>query len=193
MEQNTPSIDELLRGAADAARPVVRGVQESQFAEPTPCAEYDVRELLIHLLDVTIEFQKVAARESPALAGDPRLLDGDWRGTFDEESRRLAEAWAAPGALEGNSPGMGLPQTVLSQMILVDLTVHAWDLARATSQQFQPDPQTVDVTLPTCEQLAPTGREMGAFGPEVSVRDDAPPFDRLLGLLGRDPHWAPGV
>jgi len=31
----------------------------------------------------------------------------------------------------------------------------------------------------------------GIFGPVVAVADDAPQFDRVLGLSGRDPTWTP--
>ena len=31
----------------------------------------------------------------------------------------------------------------------------------------------------------------GIFGPEVAVPSDAPLFDRILGVTGRDPDWQP--
>jgi hypothetical protein len=37
------------------------------------------------------------------------------------------------------------------------------------------------------------GPGVEVFGPEVTVPADAPLQDRLLGLIGRDPAWAPPV
>lgn len=41
-----------------------------------------------------------------------------------------------------------------------------------------------DELLPEVENW----RQMGVYGPAVPVPDDAPLQDRLLGLVGRDPH-----
>jgi hypothetical protein len=44
------------------------------------------------------------------------------------------------------------------------------------------------------EQLVPeveAWRQMGVYGPPVSVPSDAPLQDRLLGLVGRDPRPVP--
>ena len=54
-----------------------------------------------------------------------------------------------------------------------------------------------DATMPPTlvqglwEELSPQAeewREMGVYGPQVEVPDDAPLQDRLLGLTGRQPH-----
>lgn len=190
MSEQLPEIDRLLGRAVDTARPVIRGIAPDQLTGTTPCAEYDVRRLLNHLMQVVIGFRRVAAKQRMEL-GDQDVLADDWRAQFDTESRRLIEAWSAPGALEGESAGLGLPQSVTVQLVLVDLVVHSWDLARATGQPVRPDPELVDLLFPTCQRMALTGRTMGAFGPEVEVPADAPTFDRLLGIVGRDPSWTP--
>ncbi|MFD5349477.1 maleylpyruvate isomerase N-terminal domain-containing protein, partial [Streptomyces anulatus] len=48
----TQTIGELLEAASDRALPVVRGIDDGQLGDATPCAEYDVRALVKHLFQV---------------------------------------------------------------------------------------------------------------------------------------------
>lgn len=183
---------DLLDGAARRARPVVRGVEDGLLGAPTPCEEYDVRALLNHLLLVVVNFQSLAARESADFSATPdHVGEGGWRTRFEEETARLVEAWSAPGALEGTSPGMGLPQHTVGGMVLGDLTVHAWDLARATGQDYAPYGPSVPVLEETLGALAPTARRMNVFGEPFSLPDGASAFERVLAVTGRDPGWSP--
>lgn len=186
MSEDIPGV---LKSAAAVARPVVEGVTEARFGDPTPCAEYDVKELLNHLFLVVTNFQALAKGGTADFSTTPDRLTGDWRGEFGAETERLVEAWSAPEALEGVSAGMGLPQPVVAKMILLDLTIHAWDLARATGRDFTPDPRAVSVLLGFLGDMAPMARANGVFGEEVEVGDDATDFERLLGGSGRDPQW----
>jgi uncharacterized protein (TIGR03086 family) len=67
----------------------------------------------------------------------------------------------------------------------LDLTVHAWDLARGITVDERLGEELVDDALafigPQVEQLAGTGM----FAPPVAVGDDADAQTRLLALLGR--------
>ncbi|WP_314173531.1 TIGR03086 family metal-binding protein [Streptomyces winkii] len=192
----TNEISRLLDGAARHARPVIRGVRDAQLSEPTPCSEYDVRALLNHLFHVVVSFQALAAKATADFTTTPDYVGdwGDgWRARFDTETARLVEAWSAPGALEGHSQGMGLPQRTVGGMVLGDLTVHAWDLARATGQDFTPYEPSFPVLLEGWKELAPTGRKMGVFGEPFPVPQDASDLDELLALSGRDPGWRPPV
>ncbi|MEU3972040.1 TIGR03086 family metal-binding protein [Streptomyces bacillaris] len=190
----TQKISELLEAAAARALPVVRGIDDAQLANRTPCAEYDVRALLNHLFLVVVNFQALAAREEADFGREPDFVaDGDWRARFGEETARLVAAWDAPGAEEGTTGQLGMPARTVGLMVLGDLTVHPWDLARATGADFVPAPEVVEEVSPGLAALAPQGREMKVFGEPVPVGADATAFDRLLGLTGRDPGWRPGV
>uniref|UniRef100_UPI002FF22E2B TIGR03086 family metal-binding protein n=1 Tax=Streptomyces cyaneofuscatus TaxID=66883 RepID=UPI002FF22E2B len=144
----TQTIGALLEAAAGRALPVVRGIDDGQLDRRTPCEEYDVRALLNHLFLVVVNFQALAAREEADFGREPEFVTGDWRGRFGEETARLVEAWSVPGAEEGATGQMGLPARTVGLMVLGDLTVHAWDLARATGAEFVPDPGVVEEVGP---------------------------------------------
>jgi len=76
---------------------------------------------------------------------------------------------------------------------LNEVLVHGWDVAVATGQPYRPDDASAHACLRFAHDFAaasPEGRN-SIYGPVVPVPDDAPVFDRLLGLTGRDPSWAP--
>ncbi|MER7455524.1 TIGR03086 family metal-binding protein [Micromonospora sp. NPDC126480] len=184
---------DLLAAAAPRTVAVVRGIADDQFDLPTPCSEYAVRDLMNHLFQVVVNFQQLAAKRPAEWADKPDFLNDGWRDRFEAETRRLIDAWADPASLEGVSPGMGLPQATVGGMVLLDLTVHGWDLAVATGQPYQPAPEAVRALHELVEQLGPNARKMGVFAEAVPARADLPDLDRLLAGTGRDPVWAAGT
>ncbi|MFH8760039.1 TIGR03086 family metal-binding protein [Streptomyces atroolivaceus] len=185
------TISELLEGATARAVPVVRGIEDDQLALGTPCSEYDVRALLNHLLLVIENFRALAAKGSTDFSRTEDVVTGDWRGRFDDETALLVKAWAGPGAEEGTTGGMQMPARTVGLMVLGDLTVHAWDLARATGQDFVPDPVVVAELEPGLAAMAPQAREMKVFGEPFPVAPGATAFERVLAVTGRDPGWRP--
>ena len=174
-----------MAAAAERTVPVVQGIDDKQLSDPTPCAEFQVRDLLNHLFQVVVSFQALATKQNVDFDAKPDFLDGDWRNRFAEETRKLAVAWSDPAAVEGTSPRMGLPQAAVANLVLVDLTVHGWDLSRGTGQAYTPSPEVVAAVIPFTEQMAPMGRERGAFAAMTEFPPDADEFVRLLSLTGR--------
>jgi len=180
----------LLREAADAGIPVLRGIGDDRLDDPTPCAEFRVRDLINHLYQVVVNFQAAARRERSDFSSTPEVVTAtDWRDGFAEETAKLVDAWTDPTALDGVSPGMGLKQAVVGQMALLDLTLHPWDLARATGQAFVPSAAAVADLHAMVDEMGPTARQMKVFGSQLTPRPDADEFDRLLAKTGRDPMW----
>ncbi|PKB71521.1 MAG: hypothetical protein BZY87_05040 [SAR202 cluster bacterium Io17-Chloro-G6] len=70
---------------------------------------------------------------------------------------------------------------------IVDMIIHTWDLAKATGQNTTLDSGLCEIGYNVIVNVAPTGRERGAFGPEVIVPDTASFQDRMLGMSGRTP------
>jgi uncharacterized protein (TIGR03086 family) len=76
---------------------------------------------------------------------------------------------------------------------ITELTVHGWDLARATGQTGELDTHLAEHALGWSRpMLRPEFLGPGnAFGLEVPVHGAAPAHDRLVGWFGRDPAWRP--
>jgi uncharacterized protein (TIGR03086 family) len=174
---------DMMTQAAERTAALTAKARENQLELPTPCSEFNVKALISHLEWVADLFTSLAAK-------GPMAEQREYAGDFPERVRRMLAAWEPRHAWEGDSPAMGLPMPAVATMALFDLVVHGWDLARATGAPFRADPEAVKVLLEFAEQMAPMGRQQGIFAEPVSVGRDATEFDRLLGLVGRDPVWA---
>ncbi|MGR6998166.1 TIGR03086 family metal-binding protein [Yinghuangia aomiensis] len=140
-----------------------------------------------HLYQVVVNFQVLAAKGSVDWSVPADYLHGDWRKQFAAEVDNLVAAWAAPGSEEGVSPGWGIASRTVGHMALLDLTLHAWDLARATGRRYEPAPEAVAEIGVFIDAMAPMARDNKVFGPEFPVPADAPAFARILGAAGRKP------
>ncbi|MFI6129639.1 TIGR03086 family metal-binding protein [Micromonospora sp. NPDC051141] len=180
---------ELLALAEPGTVAVVRGISDDHLDRPTPCRDYTVRDLLNHLFDVVVNFEALARREEADWSVRTDHLTSGWRDRFPKEAARLVETWSDPAVLEGVSAGMGVPQKTIGSMALIDLTVHGWDLARATDQEFTVDPSVVTALHEFLDERGDMGQQMGVFAAPVPT--DAAPgtLDALLGRTGRDPAW----
>lgn len=186
---------EMMAVAGAAAVRVVRGVTPDQLDAPTPCPDWDVRTLVNHLILWSAFRSETAARKQPAdetHTEDTDFTQGDWAETFAVQLDRATAAWAEPGATDGDTglAGGSMPATVIAAMMLGELVVHGWDLAAATGQKLDVEPEVLDVVREFGDTMGPMARQMGAFGDEVPVPDTAAPLDRVLGMVGRDPNWA---
>jgi uncharacterized protein (TIGR03086 family) len=179
-----------LRPAADAVAATADGVSEAQFGNPTPSGEWTVGVMINHLIGLTDAFtdgaRKIARTDTPEL--DPRV-PADWRDLLQVRLDRLVEAWRDPAAWAGETTvgGVTLPAPLTAAVVVDELVVHGWDLARGTSQPYEPDPAMVAASISFAEQFADLPG--GPFGP--SRPTEGSEFERLLGLTGRDPAWKP--
>jgi uncharacterized protein (TIGR03086 family) len=168
------------------------GVPDSALDAPTPCAESTVATLLDHIMGLS-EGLRASARKEPTDApqASAEHLDPDWRAVLPGRLDALVAAWREPGAGEGmtGAGGLTMPASDVAAVTLDELVLHGWDLARATGQPYEPDPGDVAAITPFLEAFGSEQGVPGLFGPMVPVPDDAPAFDRALGLSGRDPGW----
>jgi uncharacterized protein (TIGR03086 family) len=195
LDAMTTTLD-LAPQAAVAAR-LVDSVRDDQLSAPTPCADTSVAALLDHLHGLAVGMRRAAEKtptDSPPTASADHL-PADWRTRIPQELDALVAAWREPGAWEGTTRAGGaeLPASVMGVVALNEVLVHGWDLAVAIGRPYDVDDASARRCLEHAVWFAeaiPEGRDQ-IYGPVVPVPDDAPVLDRLLGLTGRDPGWAP--
>ena len=176
---------------------VLEGVRDDQLTAETPCPGQPVGTLIQHLDGVGEGFGAAARKDleggSQAPEPDAAKLPADWRTSIPEKLVALAEAWRDPGAWSGMTRvgGIDLPGEVAGVFALDELVVHGWDIAMATGQSFEVDPQLGEALHGFLRQAVVPEGTPGLFGPPVPVPDDAPLLDRVLGLTGRSPEWKP--
>jgi len=190
---------ELWRLARTGMDQVVVRIGSDDWARATPCVEWDVRDLLNHLVGSNLrhitliaggserDFWQARAEEQ-VLGVDPTA---DWMSSADA----LDLAFAEPGAMERTVDYRMPTGRALLHGRVFDVTVHTWDLAEALGAECVLDERLVSACLagPLAEVL---GKGLGMPATEDHEQLAAPPRSplapgmsdqqRVLWLAGRD-------
>jgi uncharacterized protein (TIGR03086 family) len=184
----------LLERALDQTAGLIAAIEPGQAGRATPCAGWDVRALVSHLVGPAMRNFLAAARDETIDWQAPaEEIGGDWAAAFRDRAAPLRAAWrAADLDRPVSGPGGEAPLHARADQQITELAVHDWDLAKATGQALADlDPAPAEHALAWSRQmLRPEFRGPDRFvGVEVPVADDAPVYDRLAGWFGRDPGW----
>ncbi|MEV8533855.1 TIGR03086 family metal-binding protein [Streptomyces sp. NPDC051211] len=177
---------------------LAEGIPDARLADPTPCPEYAVRDLLGHLAGLAVAFRDAARKDlgpTTDTAPDSAALSlpDRWREELPRVLGELAEAWRDPAAWTGmtRAGSVDLPGEIAGAVAVDELVIHGWDLARATGQEYAPDQGALRASHAFLLAAAEDEDRGGIYGAVVPVPDDAPLLDRAVGLSGRDPGWTP--
>ena len=188
-------IAELHEQALAATGRVVRGVPASRWQAGTPCASWDARALVGHLVSGNLWAAELAAggtiedaagRLGPDLAGQD-LAGTDLAGSYEASARAAAEAFRRPGALDAPcAVSYGpVPGSVYAGHRFFDVFIHGWDLAIATGQDARLDAALVRACREVIEPQLAAFRAAGALAGPLPVPVGASAQARLLAMLGR--------
>jgi uncharacterized protein (TIGR03086 family) len=187
--------------AAERMADLVRAVPDDVLDRPTPCGRYTVGDLLDHIGGCAVGFHQAATKTVPpendaVQDGDAANLAADWRESIPAALHEMAAAWRQPGAFDGltGAGGLEMPADAVAVVCVEELTVHGWDLARATGLPFEPSPADVEIALRFLSEFSgpESADQRGtAFAPAIFLDDDAPAIDRAVALSGRDVNWNP--
>lgn len=167
----------------------VDAVAPDQWEDPA-LPEWTVADLVAHMVTEMLWVRPLLAGEPAAEGRFPEatadLLGDDpftsWESSSDEALSALAEEDALVRTVHLSRGPAPAPEYVVE--LTADLTVHAWDLARATGGDTELDGGLVTAALLYAEQLPPEGLP-GLIDPALEVSDAAAPQVRLLAKFGR--------
>ena len=180
--------------AAEAAR-VARGVRAESLSEPSVCADWKVWDLVNHLVLYSshgLEHRALRKQLPEELTQRDFTADSDWAERYATQLDRALAAWRDPAAWEGEVD-LGftrMPASEIASLIVKELALHGWDLARSTGQDFKVPDETGEFVLAVVDEHAEVYRQYDGFADPVATADGATAFERALATSGRDPKGA---
>jgi len=178
-----------LQSGIDQAASVIDQITPQDYQSRTPCTEWNVRELMNHMVGALVMFRDVGVEGSV----DPAVFAADHLGDAPATALRTVGAaavgaWAAPGRIEGMAtlPFGEFPAAFALGLPAMDMLVHSWDLATATGQDVEWDRELVsDVAAFSQATFSDPAMRGDDFGPPVDPGPDADELSRLVAFLGR--------
>lgn len=179
------------------AERMVAQVTDDQLSAPTPCTEWTLRELLVHMTGSNNGFADTAeGRETNPEVWQGNTIGNDVVAEYAKSSQRVQAAFAAPDVLSRTFDVHGFgtyPAATAIGMHFIDYLAHGWDVAKAIGEEPELDEDLCEAVLAMGRrwpQGAPTIWGPGApFGHQVAIPPEASPQNRMLGFLGRTPTW----
>ena len=191
------SIDELHGHALADTTEFVEQIGVDDLSRSTPCAGWDLGELLAHMIGQNHGFAEALAAgrvQGPPperQAFRPRPFTGGPAAAWRASTRALAAAVAArrsaATAVLAEIGPQPLPRDRVVRIHLLDTVAHAWDVARALGRPYRPDAVLVAAVLAGARQLPATARTSpdAPFGP-MCPDEGGDDWRTALALLGRD-------
>ena len=187
---------DTLAGAFTQTRGILAAVTADQYADPTPCASWTVRDLANHIVEGANWFA-LCVNGGGAPDPDPThgvdYAAGDLVASYDEGVAASLAAFGAPGALERmiKLPFGEMPGAAFMAIATNDVVVHGWDLAMGTGQSAGYDDNLAALLLQPMRASIPDSMRgpdgQAPFGPQVEAADGAPAMHQLIAFFGRKP------
>lgn len=177
---------ELLERALGYTRARLAVVHDGLLDRPTPCEGWALGDLLAHMEDALDAFTEAAGGEV--------LLHGGSRAegrvaAIQEKACALLGAWGGPSpgdvVIAATGGGLDLRSTVLVATAALEVTVHGWDVGRATGEAADIPPELARDLLPVARAVVGPADRGVRFAAARPVAADAAYDVRLLAHLGR--------
>ncbi|MEV3939226.1 TIGR03086 family metal-binding protein [Glycomyces sp. NPDC049804] len=190
----------LHRRTMATATAIVGQVRADQLGAPTPCAGWDLSQLLAHMIGQNHGFASAARGETfePATWADRPVTEAPHE-AFAASAAEVVAAFATAGAVDRDWPllvgadgSVAVPGRQALGFHFIDYVAHAWDVAVSIGIRPEFEDDILAAVLPLAEEVPAEGpTRNGPYAPfaPVVVLEEAGQDDlsRLLAILGRDP------
>jgi uncharacterized protein (TIGR03086 family) len=188
---NSAISDGLARASA-AIGDLIDRIRAEQWTAPTPCTEWNVRDVVNHLAGMNLVLVALFD-EGPMPKRGADRLGADPASAYRQSAALLHAAAARPGVLarsQATPIGVATGADRL-QWRIVDLLAHAWDLVQATGVVTELPDGLAEQALAFARAQLPSQPRAGRFGDPQPVREHAPAIEQLVAFTGRPVPWTP--
>jgi uncharacterized protein (TIGR03086 family) len=162
------------------------GVRTDLLRRRTPCAGWDLGDLLAHMEDALDAFTEAAG-------GAVDVRRGQWAAgpvpAIQAKATALLGVWAGPApgdvVIETAAGRHDLHTPLLVATAALEVTVHGWDVGRATGEDAPVPTELAAALLPVAHATVSAADRGVRFAGALPVTDATPVGSRLLAFLGR--------
>jgi uncharacterized protein (TIGR03086 family) len=168
----------------------VHQIRDDQWHLPTPCAEWDVRALMQHLVNEQLWLPPLLEGKTIAEVGD--AFDGDnlgddpvgaWDAAI-ETSRASVSSLESLDKTTHLSFGDVPAEEYVTEMIF-DLHIHGWDLRTGIGADTKMDDEITQPLFAWTEKTMAAYRAGGVVAPPPPIPENASLQTKMLALAGR--------
>jgi uncharacterized protein (TIGR03086 family) len=185
----------MAAAAAESAR-IVGGVRCDQLSAVTPCADWDTRALLNHIILWTAysaERRAAGEQVSEELMSTDFVAEPGYAADYAAQLGKAVAAWSDPAVWQRSLNVMGTPTPAadVAALLIAEMVLHGWDAAKASGQRYTARDDVAQAVLTAVEANAELFRTYQGFAEPVPLPASASALDQAQAQSGRDPAWVP--
>jgi uncharacterized protein (TIGR03086 family) len=198
MPTNKDDILELNRRATLRCVELVGSVRPEDLVLRTPCAEWNLGDLLAHMTVQHRGFALAACGDGGSFDWTPQPVGSDYAEAYAAAAHEALKVFDEPGVLDRRfvlpeiPAAPSFPGAQAVGFHFIDAVVHGWDVARSVGAGYDMPEDFAETAVPIA--LAVPGgayreRPGAAFGAVLDAPEGLVPLDVILTALGRSPDW----
>lgn len=187
MLHNAGSPAERFRRVAGRFTDRANEVSAAAWNNDAPCDGWTARDVVKHMIEWMPSLLRAADVRIDIdidVVADPA---GAWNSLAEQLQEVLDDPTVAEREFDAGPPGRMSVASAIDMLMLGDIVIHTWDLARAAGLDESLDPVLAEAMYEGMQPIDEILRSSGHYGPKVAVADDADVTTKLIAFTGRTP------